>query len=173
MTTAYRDYDMPKPELIVSIVASMSCAFLFFLPSLAASVNSKVVKELQPTIQTLGGAGCPVYLPTWIPEKNKARFSQALLNNDDDFTHGYEVSLGLQEPIANANTTFYIHGGEGHAKGKHGVKLTGGRIGFLKHALIEWNQGKYKYGIGFIDGAIPSADMIKCANSVVLIPKSK
>jgi len=144
--------------------------------SLAAPVNSsssKVAKELQPTIPTLGGADCPVYLPTWLPENNKAKYSQPLLNNDDlDFPHGYEVSLGLKEPMASCDTIFYMHGGEGRVKGKHPVNLTGGRIGYLKHALIEWNQGKYKYGIGFIDERISKADMIKCANSVVLIPKS-
>jgi hypothetical protein len=167
---------MPVYKKIVSIAAISSFTVLFSWPSLASPVNKssdKVVNELQPTIQKMGAADCPVYLPTWIPERNKAKFSQALLNNDDlDFPHGYEVSLGSEEPISSASTSFYMHGGEGHVKGKHPVKLLDGRVGYLKHALIEWNQGRYKYGIGFISDKTSNADMIKCANSVVLIPKS-
>lgn len=146
---------------------------MMVLPSEAADETKKVVKELQATVTTLKDAECPVYLPVWIPENNKAKFSQALLNNDPDFPHGYEVSLGANEPIANCDLTFYMHGGEGRAKGKRPVKLSGGRIGFLKNALIEWNQGKYKYGMGFISQKTTSADMIKCANSVVQVPSKR
>jgi hypothetical protein len=168
---------MPIHKVIVSIAASISSAALLSSLSLAApdkNSSSKVVSELQPAIQKLDGADCPVYLPTWIPEKNKAKHSEALLNNDQlDFPHGYEVSLGLEEPITTACTTFYMHGGQGRVKGKHPVKLSDGRIGYLKHALIEWGKGNYKYGMGFIYAKTSDADMIKCANSVVLIPKSK
>jgi hypothetical protein len=168
---------MPVYKRFVSIAAILSLTVLLLLPSFASpgsKSSDKVVKELQPTIQKMSAADCPVFLPTWIPERNKAKFSEALLNNDQlDFPHGYEVSLGSEEPISSAATSFYMHGGEGHVKGKHPVKLSDGRIGYLKHALIEWNQGKYKYGIGFISDKTSNADMIKCANSVVPIPKSK
>jgi hypothetical protein len=159
--------------MILRTLSLVSLSLLAVLPALAADDTKKVVKELQPTIATLKNAECPVYLPTWIPEGNKAKFSQALLNNDSRYPHGFEVSLGGNEPIANCDLTFYVLGGEGRSKGKHPVKLSSGRTGFLKNALIEWNQGKYKYGLGFINSKTTNADMIKCANSVIQVPSKK
>lgn len=173
---------MPKFDWGASFAISMSLAVLVGLPSVAAPGRSadkvvnelKVVKELQPALKELRASECPVYLPTWIPEWNKAKYTQVNVSPDMYlFPHGYEVVLGADKQVASCNTTFYVQGGVGRVSGKHPVKLTGGRTGYLKHALIQWNQGKYKYAIGFVTAKTTNADMIRCANSVVLVPKSK
>jgi len=169
----------PLVSRIVVSALGAGAAFTVACSNCAAapsdSASSKVVKELQPVIGDVNKADCPVYLPTWIPELNKQKFAKGYLfdSTDIDFPHGYEVAIGSDKQMPTYLTNFYMHGGVGSVKGKHPVKLNGGRTGFLKHALIEWNQGKYKYGIGFVDARVSNADMIKTANSVVLIPSAK
>lgn len=166
---------MPNYNWGASFAISISLVVLVGFSALAASGQSadKVVKELQPALKELRASESPVYLPTWIPQWNKAQYVNVNVSPDMYlFPHGYEVALGTDKDVASCNTTFYVQGGVGRVSGKHPVKLTGGRTGYLKHALIQWNQGKYKYAIGFVTAKTTNADMIKCANSVVLVPKS-
>lgn len=138
--------------------------------STAAKTAKDVAAPFKPTLGAFRLSKAPVLLPSWLPTLCNGR---PLGVGEGPFTDGYEYWFGN----GGADTYLFGSGGLGKAaRSKKHVRLNGGRdacLVFYKNVrCLEWQEGKYCYRIGVPDNAQNDPDMIKAANSLVLVSSS-
>ena len=138
-----------------------------------AEGEPKIVPALSAVASGLHASKAPVFLPSYLPTWNYKLYGSAELG-EFEYGQGYEATVATEPGTpCNANTLFYLSGGQGPVvppKGSNQVDLGEGRIGYYfgggNFHTLDWSIGKNAYRIASYQ---PQSELVKIAKSMVAV----